>query len=1700
MGSKAHCQHTTTQINMKFFDVDYLLKPANTVYTASVLNVFDHKTLEIFKYSFANMYTTPHQSNYDLDPCFNTILDEPLNPTLLIHNILEYHSLKPYVIDSLQRIHSLLDVTTALSDCARISINTIISEEKKKRLELFRSIVDDISKHMILVCTIESLSCESQRFIGNYIRKNDLPIPFAYYIQEKTEVRFKINFNILMETFCFTNEKIFLLMGSSSAIKYSKTNLLLYIFSHKRSESFISDENSQLRFGCIDTIFSQNDFHSYAVFDVHGTINKQNEDIITAIQCYCSVQILCVTEADLEDDHFLRSTLNYSKETRFKPTIVVIFDPTYTDQSNTASDSLCRRFEQHYAHESWSHVRWITAPIVNVINSSQNQRDQRRGRHLCQSFKEAFQSLHDVIDQQCYCESILSIQTYFLDVQSQTNVSPAPKYSFTILEELHQLFDKCKLTDKTNILSIITPITYIEATIQEWEKKLKENWQTASDETHARFDELRKQYESFHCVPEFTQFFIDLLINRSFIELLVVGKYLEQWRSQYHPKLIDSLTDNKHQAMSTMSCIKELEVKCEAKIRENAEAEIDNIRNQIKELQEKFKIQQKNIEMIDLQIANVDITVELFYDEILSTYERIPRLFQGNDLLKNLVPKFINLMRKGFPFHLLRGRPLRCHSELIKKCLTFIQKATDKPPFVITVIGAQSSAKSSLLNVTFGSNFRVSAGRCTIGMYLSIVHWKSHTVFILDTEGLLSLEESGSIFDNQMVSLATLCSHLVLINHKGDLSADLEHLIGMSFYAKVQLKSVVKPHVLFVLRDKRPNEDTSTFFRQLANLKETLYHATEFLKSSIDEELMIDKKNIILLPDAFSQEINPCLGTAQYWRNQAFPLKILDLRRLIMEILERNNPENLRITIYNNLADVYDRIASSWEAIDVLGPNLLACKKLQELAMLEELRKIAACIIDTYLRKMNDEGRQRMKHSLAQVTSEKEAQEDSKARIQFLAIMEKVHETILQEAQSEFDRQTERSCYEIQIKEKVHKTIEPPLRFIQILLREEFEEHLYNAIQDARISNAQQDLLQTLKNEFDQNLHITTQQLLSRVQSIYDGLHKKTIDNLKSQFKTPKDIERTVLKFYNATIEAKTANPNIRSTYNLLRALSSTDLDNVRNNFKDMLIYETSSFHASIGRRFAPHESDQFWKEFKHKVAWFSDRSVEDKTKKQMLWTVFKEFIPELFEHIEDLISRLNTISDSRMINYIITYIENLWNYKIMKRNEENLQIHAVISDLAILGVLKLIQACVKFEERRQKNESKKISNELDQWKERALKQVENMHDSYNQGQNIKKTIAQLISNETERILLDKILDDLKIDITISQFINHKKVQEQAYEESFRQANGEKIMKYVLDINRYFLELSLREIKSSLFAITYEHTLNLEQLIIVTIKEANNVAQRESYSNVRQLADKIENNLRQMEVFKTITTKELTLKDILDLPIKEVQQFKNGFNTTLIQSELVKEKATQIIQSIEWQAFRECKDNILRRLGCQVRCPGCGSKCSRPEPHGPELVQTWPKSCKCKSSDGKCNCILVNPVQRVVHESSHHIMRAFHGHCYYEDNTPDLSLCYQRWTTTPMIYNDTKVEVFPIKKYYNQSHPEWFNNLDELAREGPDRLEDIAPSEQRMAWMVVRSALLHRYSSRGMVDHEKYDRKLFRKPANMLPHDFEPKWNDEELN
>ncbi len=99
---------------------------------------------------------------------------------------------------------------------------------------------------------------------------------------------------------------------------------------------------------------------------------------------------------------------------------------------------------------------------------------------------------------------------------------------------------------------------------------------------------------------------------------------------------------------------------------------------------------------------------------------------------------------------------------------------------VISVIGPQSSGKSTLLNFLFGCDFATSEGRCTRGVYgtyFKFTNFKPHHcdgVFLIDTEGLFAAlsdkdKEKRLNFDRKLVLFCLAISDFILINTKGNL-------------------------------------------------------------------------------------------------------------------------------------------------------------------------------------------------------------------------------------------------------------------------------------------------------------------------------------------------------------------------------------------------------------------------------------------------------------------------------------------------------------------------------------------------------------------------------------------------------------------------------------------------------------------------------------------------------------------------------------------------------------------------------------------------------------------------------------------------------------------------------------------------------------------------------------------------------------------
>lgn len=89
------------------------------------------------------------------------------------------------------------------------------------------------------------------------------------------------------------------------------------------------------------------------------------------------------------------------------------------------------------------------------------------------------------------------------------------------------------------------------------------------------------------------------------------------------------------------------------------------------------------------------------------------------------------------------------------------------------------------MNYLFGTQFLSSAGRCTKGVYVSIIPYmcsktnRKKKLIICDTEGIQSAEARDNTFDKMLVYFIICVSHVVLLCNKGEMNAQMAEIVKL---------------------------------------------------------------------------------------------------------------------------------------------------------------------------------------------------------------------------------------------------------------------------------------------------------------------------------------------------------------------------------------------------------------------------------------------------------------------------------------------------------------------------------------------------------------------------------------------------------------------------------------------------------------------------------------------------------------------------------------------------------------------------------------------------------------------------------------------------------------------------------------------------------------------------------------------------------
>uniref|UniRef100_A0A672KM84 VLIG-type G domain-containing protein n=1 Tax=Sinocyclocheilus grahami TaxID=75366 RepID=A0A672KM84_SINGR len=325
-----------------------------------------------------------------------------------------------------------------------------------------------------------------------------------------------------------------------------------------------------------------------------------------------------------------------------------------------------------------------------------------------------------------------------------------------------------------------------------------------------QMNKIRKQQHEFD-ISDFIKCLIEQMCSYDKLEIMFFLKWLRFLLDEHTSADLSALHHKYHEKWSTVLQLKENHDKSE-----------------------QLETEQTELETISEELQAATFGLEHIMREIGQIYESCSSVKKNKKDLKNFssLPSLAaEMMISGSPLELMDGDAAHVPVIWISAVLDqLIQKLGDQRVFVLSVLGLQSSGKSTMLNAMFGLQFAVSAGRCTRGAFMQLVRVSDEMktqmnfdyILVVDTEGLRSLELAGRStrhHDNEFATFVIGLANLTLINIFGENTAEMQDILQIVVQAFMRMKKVrLNPSCVFVhqnVSDVAAREKTMEARRQL---------------------------------------------------------------------------------------------------------------------------------------------------------------------------------------------------------------------------------------------------------------------------------------------------------------------------------------------------------------------------------------------------------------------------------------------------------------------------------------------------------------------------------------------------------------------------------------------------------------------------------------------------------------------------------------------------------------------------------------------------------------------------------------------------------------------------------------------------------------------------------------------------------------------
>ncbi|XP_069840761.1 up-regulator of cell proliferation-like [Dendropsophus ebraccatus] len=343
----------------------------------------------------------------------------------------------------------------------------------------------------------------------------------------------------------------------------------------------------------------------------------------------------------------------------------------------------------------------------------------------------------------------------------------------------------------------------------------------------------------------------------------------------------------------------------------------------------------KELKELDQKISDSSLGIEHFLRELGQFYEAECSMVKQNLIqhhqkkCSNLPGIAADLLLDGFPLELIDGDASNIPLQWITDVLTELDKKTGGQcrMRVITVLGVQSTGKSTLLNTMFGLQFPVASGRCTRGAFMTLIKIEEafqkelgcDYVLVVDTEGLkapelASLDESYE-HDNELATLVVGLSDITIVNMAMENTTEIKDILQIAVHAFLRMKDVgKKPSCQFVHQNV---SDVSAHGKNMTDRKKHLEQLNEITKTAAKME----KKNGI---KTFSDVMDYDLEKHNWyipglWQgdppmapvNLGYSANIFELKKYLFEFMKTQ--KSLQMPL--NISEFISWIENLWKAV-----------------------------------------------------------------------------------------------------------------------------------------------------------------------------------------------------------------------------------------------------------------------------------------------------------------------------------------------------------------------------------------------------------------------------------------------------------------------------------------------------------------------------------------------------------------------------------------------------------------------------------------------------------------------------------------------------------------------------------------------------------------------------------------------------------------